>query len=162
MKHKTCKSGKPHTWVKVTRCVQGPVLTSKGFNYKLGKADKSVEATSIGGMRIGQCYTFRSLNHKSKYLLTQKGFSLRNALKKEGNLVFKVVHGLSGTKNTVSLRQHNKSIEAKIKRKGYNIPSLQETKSKKDASFFVIKGLAGKGISLMGSTRKTKSWFLVS
>merc|ERR1719473_915222 len=40
LRHKTCKSGKPHQWARVVRCVQGPILTNKGLNYKTGKAFK--------------------------------------------------------------------------------------------------------------------------
>jgi len=36
-KIKTCKTGRPHQWAKVTRCVRGPILSKKGLNYKTGK-----------------------------------------------------------------------------------------------------------------------------
>jgi len=37
-KSKICKEGKPHTWERVIRCVRGPVISGKGFNYKTGGA----------------------------------------------------------------------------------------------------------------------------
>jgi len=36
-KIKVCKTGRPHQWAKVTRCVRGPILSKKGLNYKTGK-----------------------------------------------------------------------------------------------------------------------------
>jgi len=41
-----CKTGKPHTWARVTRCVQGPVLTHKGLDYKTGKLANATKATT--------------------------------------------------------------------------------------------------------------------
>jgi len=40
--HKTCKAGKPHQWKRVIRCVQGPILSGKGLNYKTGRAMKKI------------------------------------------------------------------------------------------------------------------------
>lgn len=34
----TCKVGRPHQWKRVVRCVLGPILSGKGFNYKTGGA----------------------------------------------------------------------------------------------------------------------------
>lgn len=51
---------------------------------------------------INQCYSFRSFNWNNKYLMNDQG-EIFNAEKSEGNFVFKVVHGFSGLKNTVSL-----------------------------------------------------------
>jgi len=39
-KIRTCKAGKPHTWKRVVKCVRGPILTNKGFNYKTGQRKK--------------------------------------------------------------------------------------------------------------------------
>jgi hypothetical protein len=36
-KHAVCKTGRPHQWQRVTRCVRGAVLTHKGLNYKTGQ-----------------------------------------------------------------------------------------------------------------------------
>lgn len=41
-----CKTGKPHTWARVTRCVQGPILTHKGLDYKTGNLTKAANATT--------------------------------------------------------------------------------------------------------------------
>jgi len=35
--HKTCKTGKPHQWARVTRCVAGPTISKLGLNYKTGR-----------------------------------------------------------------------------------------------------------------------------
>lgn len=39
-----CKKGKQHSWKRVTKCVRGPVLTSKGLNYKKGGVKKGFRA----------------------------------------------------------------------------------------------------------------------
>ena len=38
-KRMTCKTGKPHAWKRVVRCVLGPVLSNKGLNYKTGSSN---------------------------------------------------------------------------------------------------------------------------
>lgn len=40
MKMSKCKSGRKHVWKRVVKCVRGPVLTNKGFNYKTGTVKK--------------------------------------------------------------------------------------------------------------------------
>ena len=48
-KIKTCKSGRPHQWAKVTRCVRGPILSKKGLNYKTGKSSKGKKVSKHAG-----------------------------------------------------------------------------------------------------------------
>jgi hypothetical protein len=38
-----CKAGKPHSWKRVIKCVRGPTLHNKGFNYKTGIAKKGTK-----------------------------------------------------------------------------------------------------------------------
>jgi hypothetical protein len=79
--HKThiCKKGRPHSWQRVTRCVRGPVLTHKGFNYKTGKGKTkghklpkfnggTKKYTVIQGMTVGKCYKFRAFGTRKNYL----------------------------------------------------------------------------------------------
>ena len=51
----TCKTGRPHQWVKVKRCVRGAVLSKKGLNYKTGLAYRvsTIKRITIQGMTLG-------------------------------------------------------------------------------------------------------------
>jgi hypothetical protein len=65
-----CKKGRPHRWGRVTRCVRGPVLTRKGFNYKTGRAHtRGRHTVIIQGMTLGKCYRFRAFGKKNHYNL---------------------------------------------------------------------------------------------
>jgi hypothetical protein len=58
MTHRTCKTGRPHQWQRVTRCVRGAVITNKGFNYKTGRGHKKVVKKPIKkviGTNMGKC-----------------------------------------------------------------------------------------------------------
>lgn len=72
-KRQTCKLGKPHSWKRVVRCVQGPVLSGKGFNYKpAGKKEKVLKKKEnprkvVNGMLFGDCYRFRAFDNKESY-----------------------------------------------------------------------------------------------
>jgi hypothetical protein len=74
-----CKVGKPHTWKRVTRCVQGPVLSNKGFNYKTGKGgatyhfDIHTTKTVISGLTVGDCYRFRAYDMHKAFLGEHNG-----------------------------------------------------------------------------------------
>merc|ERR1712167_463021 len=74
--HKTCKVGKPHVWKRVIRCVQGPILSGKGLNYKTGKAFRVIKRRwntmgskrelTIGGLKVGKCYRISPYSYWSK------------------------------------------------------------------------------------------------
>jgi hypothetical protein len=157
-KHSTCKVGKPHQWVKVTRCVQGPVLTNKGLNYKTGQAhytkDKVTKITKIGGMVMGMCYKFQAYEHSKDYLKI-KGIRAYNS-PHSGDNVFKVVKGISGHTNSVSLIYKNKAALG-MHGNGVWAKSLHSA-NKHYQSFYVTKGMAGKGVSFMST--KWKGWFI--
>jgi len=111
-KRATCKTGKPHSWKRVTRCVQGPVLTSKGLNYKTGdafsKSDlKKTESggkhvVTISGLKMSKCYKLKSFDHEEDFMSDNKGYAYNSPTDKI-HIIFKTVKGLSGTKNSVSL-----------------------------------------------------------
>jgi len=51
-----CKTGKPHTWKRVVRCIKGPVITNRGFNYKKGgRYVPAIKRIYISGKSYGNC-----------------------------------------------------------------------------------------------------------
>jgi len=152
MTHRTCKVGKPHQWARVIRCVRGPVISGKGFNYKTGRGyrtttkthTKTVRTTTIGGLTLGKCYTFRAYkNHKS--YLTSRGGLIYNS-HYSGMKVWKVVKGKYG-RNSVTL-VNPKNQRYALRHQGYRakLHAGRSTLWKKDASFNVGKFLRGSNI----------------
>jgi len=88
------------------RCVQGPVISGKGLNYKTGhaKSEKVHKKTVIvvSGMKLGSCYKFRAFDHSHDFLSNVNGTAY-NTEEAKDDRVFKVIQGLSGAKNTVSI-----------------------------------------------------------
>ena len=101
-----CKVGKPHTWKRVVRCVQGPVISGKGLNYKTGHSKKTTvnkkTVVIVSGMKLGTCYKFRAFDHSDDYVSDIKGVAY-NSPKNKLHRAFKVIKGLSAMSNTVSL-----------------------------------------------------------
>jgi hypothetical protein len=148
-KHKTCKSGKPHTWKRVIRCVQGPILSGKGLNYKTGKAYRkkhfgsrhSKKTLVLGGVEMGQCYNFAS----------HKYWGLKTIKAKWGG---QVVAGKTGKKNTMSFTKHGKMYYYDGKHTHYAKWDKIPKKYRASTAYYVIKGLAGKGISFMPAIKR--------
>jgi len=71
-KNSVCKVGKPHQWLRVTRCVQGPVLTHKGFSYKHGGKYVRKTRRTVRKSKYGKCPAYprgnalRSIHGKYK------------------------------------------------------------------------------------------------
>merc|ERR1719473_338645 len=148
-KHKTCKSGKPHTWKRVIRCVQGPILSGKGLNYKTGRAFRnkhfgkrhSRKTLVLGGVEMGKCYYFAS----HKYW---------NLKKIKASWGAKVVAGMTGKKNTMTFTKHGKIYYYDGKHTRYAAWSKIPKKYRPSTAYYVIKGLAGKGISFMPAIKR--------
>merc|ERR1711907_327152 len=67
--HQECKTGKPHQWARVVKCVQGPVLSNKGFSYKHGGKAPAVDAMKkCPAMPFGNA--LKSLEGKTKVHVT--------------------------------------------------------------------------------------------
>ena len=66
----------------------------------------------------------------------------------KGHIQFrwKVIRGLNKVKGTVSLTQNIRAIEAQ----NGSPPTLDHPKNRDQTAFYVVKGLAGKGVSFIG------------
>ena len=161
-RRKVCKTGKPHSWKRVTRCVQGPVLSSKGLNYKTGTAFSRSDFKNrklgkkhyetISGLKLTKCYKFQAFDHKQDYMSDIKGIAF-NSPTEPLHIVFKPVKGLSGTKKSISLTTtDNKNVLTMVGPLMKFMPI--KTADKATSSFWVGQGLMHKGVSLMPVTKK--------
>lgn len=116
-----CKVGKPHTWKRVTRCVQGNVISGKGLNYKTGKGHttnstktKTIvhkhSVTSVSGMKLGSCYKFKAYSHNNLdpdlFMSNVKGVGYNSpemGKYEELPRKWKVVKGMAGFRNTITI-----------------------------------------------------------
>jgi hypothetical protein len=145
-RHRTCKVGKPHQWKRVVRCVQGPVLSAKGFNYKTGGRHghgRHSKYTVISGLVVGKCYRFRTYHNKHAYLYDH---SAHMYIGKAGGKrsVYQVVKGKIGAKGTVTLASRLRKGRV-LRHQGYRmkVHSGKSTLWKKDASFYAHFGIVG-------------------
>lgn len=145
-RHRTCKVGKPHQWKRVVRCVQGPVLSNKGFNYKTGGRHghgRHSKYTVISGLVVGKCYRFRTYHNKHAYLYDH---SAHMYIGKAGGKrsVYQVVKGKIGAKGTVTLASRLRKGRV-LRHQGYRmkVHSGKDTLWKKDASFYAHFGIVG-------------------
>merc|ERR1712086_666223 len=98
-KHAVCKVGKPHQWARVVRCVQGPILSKKGLNYKTGRSmrhSSSKREVVLGGMRVGGCYKLRAFAHTKDYFSNVGTFAFNSETSTTN--IWKIVPGIDGTK----------------------------------------------------------------
>jgi hypothetical protein len=144
---KVCKAGRPHKWARVTRCVRGPVLTNKGFNYKTGQKARHISRRSrytvISGLVVGKCYRFRAYSKAHDYLWDYKG-ALWSGKASGKKSVFQVLKGKIGKRGTVTLASRLRRGRV-LRHQGYRmkIHSGRSTLWKKDASFYAHYGLVG-------------------
>ena len=161
-KIKLCKTGRPHQWAKVTRCVRGPILHKKGLNYKTGKAFKVSHTTktkhtvTIQGMTLGQCYKLRAYHHTDDFL-GNRGTYAYNTPEKVPT-VWKIVAGLDGQKNTITIKDRTDKYGAMLYNKATVRFYWNKWLNKKGASFYVTKGLMHAGVSFMPA--HLKGYFL--
>lgn len=155
LKNRICKVGKPHEWARVVRCVRGPKLAKGGFNYHTGKAKhhtKSKVEHIIGGMVLNSCYKFRAFSHSNGYIRGAKRGKIAYASDQKGRNIWKVTKGLSGRKNTISIRSPDGKMALTAKH-GYI--RMEKAKKSKAATFFIHQGLIGKhGVAFMLTTGK--------
>jgi hypothetical protein len=154
-KHRTCKTGRPHQWARVTRCVQGPILSKKGLNYKTGRSfrsSKSKREVILGGMRVGGCYKLRAYAHTKDYFSNVGTFAYNSPSSKLN--VWRITKGIDGTKNSVTFKD-------RTNRYGLMLYSTDRARfywnkylNKKNSVFYVIKGLMGRGVSFMPVHKK--------
>ena len=161
-KIKICKTGRPHQWARVTRCVQGPILSKKGLNYKTGLAYKIRrihrvhKSYYVGGLRLGGCYKFRAYSKKADYLSNVGTYAYNDPESKIN--VWKVGRGLDGSRNTVTIYDRTGRYGARLYSRDRVRFYWNKWLSKPSATWYVIKGLAGKGISFMPKYKR--SYFL--
>lgn len=107
-KHKICKTGRPHQWKRVKRCVKGNILTKKGLNYKTGRALRTHTRLVIGGLVENSCYKFRAFEHSKDYLAYRykhKKYEIYQSPKSRlKDRVWKIKRGIYGAKNTITLQ----------------------------------------------------------
>merc|ERR1711990_603366 len=154
-KHRTCKTGRPHQWARVIRCVQGPVLSKKGLNYKTGRSFRHTSTKReviLGGMRVGGCYKLRAFA-KTKDYFSNVGTFAYNSPSSRLN-VWRIMKGIDGTKNSVTFKD-------RTNRYGLMLYSTDRARfywnkylNKKNSVFYVIKGLMGRGVSFMPVHKK--------
>jgi hypothetical protein len=153
--HKTCKTGRPHQWARVVRCVAGPKISKKGLNYKTGRKFRHTSTKRevvLGGMRVGGCYKFRAYSHSKNYF-SNVGTYAKNSASSRLN-TWKIVAGIDGTRNSITFKD-------RTNRYGLMLYSSKRTRffwnkylHKKNSTFYVLKGLMGRGVSFMPAHKR--------
>jgi len=102
---------------------------------------------------LGKCYKFRSYYKDRGYLSNVRTFAYNSP--SSSHNVWRVDAGIDGTRNSITLRdrtnRYGMMLYGRDRIRFYWNRYLKENKS----AYFVLKGLAGKGISLM-PTKKMK------
>merc|ERR1712146_523346 len=158
---KICKTGRPHQWAKVTRCVQGPILSKKGLNYKTGLAYKIShthrvhKSYYIGGLRLGKCYKFRAYSKKTDYLANQGTYAFNSPYSKIN--VWKVGKDMDGSKNTITIFDRTGRYGARLYSRDRVRFYWNKWLSKKSATMYVLHGLLERVFHSCQNTRRDTS-----
>ena len=98
-------------------------------------------------MRVNGCYKLRAFHHAKDYFSNTGTFATNSETSKIN--VWKIVPGLDGTKNSISFKD-------KTNRYGLMLYSTDRARfywnkylNKKNSTFYVLKGLMGRGVSFM-------------
>jgi len=101
---------------------------------------------------MGKCYKFRSYYRNRGYLSNVKTWAFNSKSSKTN--IWRIDGGIDGTKNSITLRdrtnRYGLMLYGKDRARFYWNRYLKKNK----ASFYVVNGLAGKGISLMPTEKK--------
>jgi len=162
-KRSICKVGRPHQWARVIRCVRGPILSKKGLNYKTGRSSRSVRRSVthhtrtkreqiIGGLRVGGCYKLRAFHHTKDYLSNVGTYAFNSETSK--TKVWKIVPGIDGTRNSITLKDPKSKYGLMAYGKNKARFYWNKYLNKKAATFYVTKGLMGRGVSFMPVSKR--------
>ena len=98
-------------------------------------------------MRVGGCYKFRAFSHSRDYFSNVGTFAYNSPSSRIN--VWRIVKGIDGTRNTITFKD-------RTNRYGLMLYSTDRARfywnkymNKKNSVFYVIKGLAGRGVSFM-------------
>jgi len=120
------------------------------LNYKTGRSmrhSSSKREVVLGGMRVGGCYKLRAFHHTKDYFSNVGTFAFNSETSRTN--IWKIVPGIDGTKNSISFKDKTSRYGLMLYSKDRARFYWNKYLNKKNSTFYVTKGLMGRGVSFM-------------
>jgi len=125
------------------------------LNYRTGRHFKhtsSKKEVILGGMRVGGCYKLRAFHHAKDYFSNVGTFGYNSENSKVNT--WKIIAGIDGTRNTITFKDKTNKYGLMLYSKDRVRFYWNKYLNKKNSTFYVTRGLMGKGVSFMPAHKK--------